>query len=41
MEKKVYIVRGSEDGNLGVYTNVKLAHKHVVNVQPNVEKFRG
>jgi hypothetical protein len=25
MNKKVFIVRGSEDGNLGVYSNVKRA----------------
>jgi hypothetical protein len=25
--KKIFIVRGSEDGNLGVYSNVKLAYE--------------
>lgn len=26
-DKKVYIVRGSEDGNIGVYTNIKKAYE--------------
>ena len=26
MNKKIYVVRGSEDGNLGAYSNVKRAH---------------
>lgn len=24
--KKIYVVRGSEDGNIGVYSNMKLAY---------------
>ena len=26
MNKKIYVVRGSEDGNLGAYSNAKRAH---------------
>lgn len=29
-DKKVYIVRGSEDGNLGVYSNMKRAYERAV-----------
>jgi len=29
--KKMYIVRGSEDGNLGVYSNFKLAYQAAEN----------
>lgn len=33
--KKVYIVRGSEDGNLGVYSNFKRAYQEAVNYVTN------
>lgn len=28
--KKVYLVHGSEDGTLGIYTNVKLAYAQAI-----------
>ncbi len=28
--KKIYLVRGSEDGNLGVYSTMKLAYEEAV-----------
>ena len=31
MAKKVIVLRGSEDGNIGVYSNFKAAHKAAVN----------
>ena len=43
--KRVYTVRGSEDGNLGVYTNFKLAHKKAIEylgstkIQDGLEKY--
>ena len=30
MSKKVIVLRGSEDGNIGVYSNFKAAHKAAV-----------
>ena len=35
--RKVYIVRGSEDGNLGVYSNFRRAYKSAFEYEENAE----
>jgi len=36
-DKKMYVVRGSEDGNLGVFSNKKLAFECAMNYMNNYD----
>ena len=38
MDRKVYIVRVSEDGNLGVYSNIKKAYAEAVRYKESDEE---
>ena len=38
MNKKMYIVKGNQDGNLGVYSNLKKAYAKAINRNINKDE---
>jgi hypothetical protein len=38
MDKKMYIVKGSEDGNLGIYSNLKKAYAKAIKYNEHNEE---